>query len=218
MNKYFLFILLFSLCLFNCKKSTQVAPDNIKKSDKNIVVDHKTYSKVDAASLKKIESWSDYHSFNDFIQRFKKTSPDEAFDNVSELKDLTRILKDSLVIPEFNTPAFKSRLNVLQNEVLRLSDMARIPAITSQEANSQIDKILLVFGSLNDKINTLYSQKEFEAELDLDNLFTMDKAELIEPEKKQKSQQTENVLKREKTEKKRQKLKKPFVNLQSKKR
>ena len=177
---YFLFFILLSLCI-SCKNtSPNGTTEVIKQNDKNTVVTHKTFSKVNPNSLKKITTWKEYKAFNEFIARFEKTSPDEAFDNVIELKELTLALEDSLNIELFKKPSFKSRLHVIENEVLRLDDMANIPAITSEEVNHQIDKIFLVFGSLNDKINTSFEQERYEKEIKLDIFFTMDKKELIE--------------------------------------
>lgn len=186
MCKYFLFISLTFFCFLSCKKDKEAVAIEIKKSDKNISVKHKISSKVNTASLKRIESWKEYTAFEIFIKRFEKISPDEAFDNVKELKELTIALEDSLTIKSFKKSSFKSRLHVLENEVLRLNDMSNISAITSKEVNLQIDKIFLVFSSLNDKINTVFDQEKHEEEINLDNFFTMDKKELIEPEKSKK--------------------------------
>lgn len=180
MSKYILFLALPFILFLSCKKNAQITTTVINQNDKNIIVNHKTYTEVNKASLKKIASWKEYKNFDTFIKRFEKTSPEEAFDNVNELKDLTLALEDSLNIELFKTPSFKSRLHVIENEVLRLDDMASIAAITPKEVNTQIDKLFLVFGSLNDKINTTFNQEQYEKEITLDNFFTMDKDELIE--------------------------------------
>lgn len=183
MRKYFWLYTLLLGSLYCCKKSTQKVVENIKKSDNNITINHKAASKVNSSSLKKITPWKEYAAFNDFIKRFEKTTPDEAFDNVSELKELTFALEDSLNINSFKNNAFKSRLHVLENEVMRLDDMQDISAITAKEVNLQIDKIFLVFSSLNQKINTVFNQQNFEQQLDSNVLFTMDTKELLEPKR-----------------------------------
>jgi len=113
-------------------------------------------------------------------------------------------LEDSLNIDLFKTRSFKSRLHVLENEVMRLEDMSNIQAITTQEVNLQIDKIFLVFTSLNDKINTAFNQEKFEKDIDLGDFFTMDKKELIEDEKLPKKK----TKKKTKTDRKKSKRKK----------
>lgn len=204
MYKVFLFCFLILIGLSGCKKTTQTVTTEIKKNDNNKITTHKTYGIANVTSLKQIELWKEYTVFNEFFKRFEKISPTEAFDNITELKELTVALEDSLNIKTFKTPSFKSRLHVLENEVLRLTDMAVIPAITSKEVNAQIDKVFLVFGSLNDKINTALNQEKFEKEIHLDNFFTMDTKELVEkkeprklkiPKKKQKRKPIKKALK-----------------------
>jgi len=121
MRKYFFFFFLSFLCFLSCKKKVEAETiTEVKKSDKSSLVTHKISSKVNTPSLEKITAWKEYAVFNDFIKRYEKISPDEAFDNISELRELTFALEDSLNIDLFKTPAFKSRLHVLENEVLRL--------------------------------------------------------------------------------------------------
>ncbi|TYQ00091.1 hypothetical protein C7447_101700 [Tenacibaculum adriaticum] len=187
MNKSILFFFMIFILLFSCKKSIQTAKKETVKSDKSIIVKHKTYAILKDASIKKTQNWVAYKNFNEFLKRFETTSPNEAFSNVTELKELTKALKDSIIIEDFKTPAFNARLNVLENEILRLSDMSIIPAIKGDEVNNQIDKIFLVFGSLNDKINTIYDQKNFDKEIDLNNFFKLDTiGESIKREEKEK--------------------------------
>lgn len=180
MNNSFLFLILVVFCSLSCETNTQTTTASVKKNDKNTIVNHKPFSTVNTVSLKKIKPWKEYQLFDNFIKRFEKISPEEAFDNIFELKELTVALEDSLNIEIFKTNSFKSRLHVLENEVLRLDDMATIPAITTKEVNAQIDKLFLVYGSLNDKINTAFSQEKYEKEINLDNFFTMEKKELME--------------------------------------
>jgi hypothetical protein len=62
--------------------------------------------------------------------------------------------------------SFRTRVNVLENETLRLKDMTFIPAITANEVNTQVDKILAAFSATNSKINTVYSQLEVEQDIE----------------------------------------------------
>lgn len=171
--KLFFYLLLFSFIL-SCKQKKEQELLKIKKSDKNILVKHKTFTPINKTSSQKISSWQAYTNFEEFLPRFEETSPNEAFTNIRELRSLAKNLKDSLTIPKFKTPAFKARLNVLENEILRLEDMSSIPAITSKEVNYQIDKVFLVFSSLNEKINSVYQQEKLESEINLDAFFKID--------------------------------------------
>jgi len=49
--------------------------------------------------------------------------------------------------------------------------MTLIPSISASEVNSQVEKIMVIFGSVNDKINTVYTKKKFDKEINLDSLF-----------------------------------------------
>ena len=187
MSKYFLFIITAFTIFISCKKSTQTASIGPKNNTKNSITKHKKTGTLNTSSLKEIDSWKEYHLFSDFMKRYENISPNEAFDNVPELKDLTKALKDSLTIKDFKTPSFRTRLNVLNNEVLRLSDMSNIPAITTDEVNNQIDKIFLIYSSLNDKINTVFYQKKFEEEINLDDFFNLKEDENKVSEKKKKN-------------------------------
>ena len=106
------------------------------------------------------------------LNRFEKISPNEALNNALNLKDLAKDLKDSLKIKNFKISSFEARLNVLLNEALRLADMTKIPAIKAEEVNNQVAKILLIFSSLNEKINTVYIQEKFEDEINVEDLNT----------------------------------------------
>ena len=172
----FFYSALFLLLLFvGCKKSVQTPTETTKKSDLSQTIKHKTYSAVKPSAKNMIAKWKEYALVDDFLKAYENISPEEAFANTFELQELTKALKDSLNITVLKTPAFKSRLNVFENEVLRLSDMSEIPAITSTEVNQQIDKVLLIYGSLNDKINTVYNQQKFEEEINLDSFFKLER-------------------------------------------
>ena len=194
MNRFFaICCVLLTFVFISCKKSVQTPTTTIvQKSNMTVAVKHKTYNKLDALSENKITDWKEYKIVDELIEGYKHTSPQEALINSSDLQQNILFLKDSLNIQSLKTPAFRSRLNVLENEVLRLSDMAEIPTITSIEVNAQIDKILLVYGSLNDKINTVYDQEQFNAEINLDDFFVLEEKKSTDTKKTEKK----NIKKR----------------------
>ncbi|APG66137.1 hypothetical protein LPB136_12485 [Tenacibaculum todarodis] len=197
MKKATLLIILF--CSFlGCKKNIQEQKENIKKPELSIAVDFPKPDNLDQFSKKNITNWKEYEIFNSFLERFDKISPNEALNYAIELKDLIVNLKDSLKPKILKNNAFNTRLNVLENEALRLVDMTYISAIKAEEVNTQILKIIEVFGSVNQKINTLYSQKRFEdAILIDDNNYQTDTLPVIKErvKKQQNKPNTKNLKK-----------------------
>lgn len=59
--------------------------------------------------------------------------------------------------------------------------MTYIPAITAKEINAQIDKIFLVFGSVNAKINTIFNKKRLDEDFNLENFLKLDSSEIKKP-------------------------------------
>lgn len=170
MLKKIVFLLFLSFFLYTCKKKNPQEKVEVKKPEMSIVTQYKQYNELDKFSFEKTANWKEYTVLKEFLNRFQKTSPNEALSNASELKELVKNLKDSIRIEELKTSAFKTRINVLENEALRLADMNTISAISAKEVHNQINKILTVYGSLNDKINTVYKKKR----IDVDDFFNLD--------------------------------------------
>lgn len=179
MSKHFILLFFFIFIVFACKKQEEKATKAIeKKPEMSIAVKHKASMTLDTKTEKSMGEWREYLEVKEFLSRFEKVSPNEALSNALELKDLTKKLKDSIRINELKTPAFKARVNVLENEALRLADMTYIPAITPDEVNKQVEKLFLVFGSLNAKIKAHYQQKRLDKDLNLDSFLVLDSTEL----------------------------------------
>lgn len=155
----FCFFLLFA---WGCKeKNNKVVPTTAKKTKMMIDVQHQKIKPLQNISRKKIKNWKTYHDFTTFLKRFEKISPSESLTNASELKELSKNLKDSINVKSLNHAAFRARVNTLNNEILRLADMALIPSIEATEVHSQINKIFLIFNSVNAKIDAIFLKKEF---------------------------------------------------------
>lgn len=170
--RYTIFILLsFLLISFSCKKKENQKNTPVQKTGMNTVVKHKNYTVLDKYSNQEITNWKEYFTTDDFLQQLTSTTPTEALNNALELKKITKQLKDSLNIKTLKNPAFKARVNVFENEVLRLADMTYIPSISSKEVNIQVKKVLSLFGSINHKINTVYTKQRFDKEINLDSIF-----------------------------------------------
>ncbi|REH56659.1 hypothetical protein C7448_101702 [Tenacibaculum gallaicum] len=168
----FLFVIasLFFL-VTSCKKKEKQKEVLPTKTEMNISVKHTDYSEINEKYIDEIKPWKEYFTVEDFLQELKNTTPIEALNNALELKTLTKQFKDSLNIETLKTPAFKARINVFENETLRLADMTFIPSISAHQVNSQVEKIMMLFSSVNDKINTVYTKKKFDSEINLDSLF-----------------------------------------------
>ncbi len=166
-----LLILLISVFFFNCTPKKKNTVEKIVTSDMSTVVKHKKVTNLSELAKTKIQDWTEYNELDEFLGRFSSVSPNQALQMANELKGLVKSLNDSLKIETLKTNALKARTNVLENEILRLNDMTLIPSIKAKEINNQVDKILLIYSSYNAKVNTIYSKKEFDEEINLDDFF-----------------------------------------------
>ncbi|MGB1042002.1 MAG: hypothetical protein ACPGU6_01280 [Tenacibaculum sp.] len=171
MKYLFSFLLSFLLLSISCKKEASQKDNIVSKTGMDTSTKHAKSTDLEKDPRKQIKDWKEYFIAEDFIKQFENTTATEALNNAIELKTLTKQLKDSLNIDILRTPAFKARMNVFENEVLRLADMTYIPSIPSKEVNSQVAKILALFGSMNTKINTVYAKRKFDKAIKLDSLF-----------------------------------------------
>lgn len=171
MSRFLLVIASLFILVTSCKKKSVQKEEFPTKTEMNISVKHADYSEINKKYVDEIKPWKEYFIVEDFLQELKNTSPTEALNNALELQTLTKQFKDSLNIESLKTPAFKARINVFENETLRLADMTFIPSISAQQVNSQVEKIMMLFSSVNDKINTVYTKKQFDSEINLDSLF-----------------------------------------------
>ena len=157
-----------SFFLFSCgNKKTDTIKKTQGKSKLSIAKQHATYEKINPIFEKEVENWQELNTVHSFIQKFDKVSPNEALSNALELRDLVTILKDSVTPNIFDIPSFQARVNILHNETLRLADLTRIPAITFEDVNLQVNKTIVAFSSVNSKINTILSKKQFEDAVDI---------------------------------------------------
>ena len=162
-----LYILLF--IFFSCGDKTIKKTGEIERKPLlSIVNEHSRISDIQLFYNKEIENWEELNSLNVFLSKFKKSSPNEVLSNALELKELVKNLKDSVIPEKFDIPSFTARVNILNNEVLRLTDLTYIPSIKAAEVNAQVEKVLSSFSSLKGKINTIITQKKFQDAIDVD--------------------------------------------------
>lgn len=157
----------FTLLIISCNNPKKKQEIDIRKSQLSIVKKHNTFISIQSNSSKNISKWKEYNFLNEFINRYNSISANEALNNALELASLVKNLKDSIRPKDLLTSSFRTRINVLENEALRLKDMTYIPAITAKEINNQVTKILEAYSATNSKINTVYNQLEIEKEIEL---------------------------------------------------
>ncbi|WP_457618374.1 hypothetical protein, partial [Lutibacter sp.] len=77
-------------------------------------------------------------------------------------------MKDSIRIEKLKQPSVIARLNVLENEALRLADMATIHSISNEEVKNEVEKIVEIYSAVNSKINTIYKVAAIQKSLEVD--------------------------------------------------
>ena len=170
--KFFFPLLLFVLILtFSCKEN--VKNDRLETTKKDTIAASKKNKRNISVSLqptakKELASWKEYQLVDEILSKFNTISNTEAISNAQELSELVTHLKDSIRDKRLKSPPVITRINILQNECLRLNDMAKIPAITPQEIDKEIDNILYAYAAFNAKINSVIAVRSAENELELD--------------------------------------------------
>ena len=164
-----IFLILFTILFYSCGDATVNQGLSVNKPEINTVKKHTIKSDLDKISQKNILNWKEYRSVADNIKKFSSISANEALNNAIQLANLVKLMKDSIRPKDLINPSFRTRVNVLENEALRLKDMTFISSITSKEVNQQVDKIMAAFSATNSKINTVYSQLEVEKEIQINS-------------------------------------------------
>ena len=150
------------------KPKTQVisTQDSLKIANSRIEV---SLGEVLIPSAKKaVNHWREYHDVDEFLTQFYNISTTEALSNAKELSVLVTLMKDSIRVKDLKIPSVIARLNVLENETLRLADMATISSIKNTEVKDEVTSILTVYSALNSKINTLYKASAIQKALEVD--------------------------------------------------
>jgi len=164
--KYFIFFII--LLSFSCKKNKaddEVFPTEKVKDTllKNYTLEVTEDLKPQAKEL--VKDWGEYQKVDEFLHNNQNTNAEETLFNAEELARLTQELKDSIRIETFQTPDYKIRLNVINNEALRLKDMSTIPHLSADEVLSEYQKVFEAFNALNSKLNNKISKEKINKEL-----------------------------------------------------
>lgn len=153
---------------FSCKKDVEQPKELIsdKKTEKAIptqtlVVSERLKPSADSIARK----WEAYMKVAEFLKINGAISNEETLYNAKDLVKLTESLKDSIPLENLNNPAMKIRINVLNNEALRLQDMADIKVITDKEILEERQKIYDALSAINYKLNNLTDQAKINEQL-----------------------------------------------------
>lgn len=160
---YIVFIIIFTIVSCNNSKK-ELAPEQKSKpanhtKTKNAIID------LTPKAKKLTQNWIEYQNINEYIQQYKEISITNSLLNAKRLAELTQQLKDSIRVEKLNNSSVKIRLNVLNNEALRLADMATINQITEKEVIIENKNILNAYSALNIKINNIVSQENINSQL-----------------------------------------------------
>ncbi|MFY0602640.1 MAG: hypothetical protein JXQ93_01740 [Flavobacteriaceae bacterium] len=170
--KYFYFFVVLILCI-SCDETVQEKKDKqIATSENSLAKDHDAILEVNVASKKEISKWMFYSNLSDFLVKFKKSTSNEALSNALELGSLIKVLKDSTKPKPLDTPSVLARINLLETESLRLSDMTKISVIKAEEVHDQVNKVIQAFSALNSKINTVFLQQNLDRNINLKDFKT----------------------------------------------
>lgn len=157
--RFFLSLLL-SFFIFSCDNNLKNETlSNKEIAQKSNATDDEFFKitlkkvKLHSEAKKVVEDWQEYIAVSEFIPEFYNTSTKQALFNSIEFYKLTSYLKDSTKIEQFTKPSIKTRINVLNNEALRLFDMDSIPSITNKEVIHETENIINAYNALNIKIN-----------------------------------------------------------------
>lgn len=121
--------------------------------------------KLQPAAKEMTKDWNEYNKVNELLNEYRTTTASEIKLNAKELARLTRELKDSIRIETFKDPAYRIRLNVLNNEALRLADMSEIPSITETAIFKEYQKVFDAFSAINSKLNNATKKEKINKDL-----------------------------------------------------
>jgi len=157
------------ILVLSCKDSVVKRVQKSKTPEKNTVKKHPVTSSLAKSAQDTIDSWKEYVSVADNLKKLTSTSANEALNNALQLASLVKKMKDSIRPLDLINASFRTRVNVLENETLRLKDMTFISSISAKEVHEQVAKIMAAFSATNSKINTVYSQLEVEKEIQINS-------------------------------------------------
>ena len=178
------FLLIILLTGFSCNKTKDVQEVSEKadslKLDANRIENRIGETLIPEAKAA-MDNWKEYQLVDEMLLKYYSISTLEALSNADELSRLVKMMKDSIKIDNLKKPNIIARVNVLENETLRLADMAEIPSISSEEVKEEVSNILAIYSAINSKINTIYQSESLQNMLEVDTEVPINIQEITTP-------------------------------------
>ncbi len=178
------FLLIILLTGFSCNKTKDVQEVSEKadslKLDANRIENRIGETLIPEAKVV-LDNWKEYQLVDEMLLKYYSISTLEALSNAEELSRLVKMMKDSIKIENLKKPNIIARINVLENETLRLADMATIPSISKKEVKEEVNNIVAIYSAFNSKINTIYKSESIQNMLEVDTEVPVDIQEITTP-------------------------------------
>ncbi len=178
------FLLIILLTGFSCNKTKDVQEVSEKadslKFDANRIENRIGETLIPEAKVV-LDNWKEYQLVDEMLLKYYSISTLEALSNADELSRLVKMMKDSIKIENLKKPNIIARINVLENETLRLADMATIPSISKKEVKEEVNNIVAIYSAFNSKINTIYKSESIQNMLEVDTEVPIDIQEITTP-------------------------------------
>jgi hypothetical protein len=165
------FLLIILLLSFSCNRNKETAQvsenaDSLKL-DANRIENRIGETLIPEAKAV-MDNWKEYQNVDELMLKYYSITTLEALTNAEELSRLVKMMKDSIRIEKLKKPNIIARINVLENETLRLADMANIPSISKEEVKEEVSNIVAIYSAMNSKINTIYQAEGIQNTLEFD--------------------------------------------------
>lgn len=170
MKKQILKIILCILIL-GCSNSKKSNPKKKVKSEflETYFYDFQEEFSGDCDTIFALKNWKAYHDFKNLLsKKYVTTNMKKALLFSDSLVYFMGELKKSITISILNSPSFLARVHVLETQVLRFEDMAKIKAIKAKEASKQVGKIFKAHDAFIKKINDIYATQAFEKKIQIE--------------------------------------------------
>lgn len=164
MIKQFIYILFITCVLGACKSEVKRKAQEALVEDIQEIMTNSIDGQLSAMAKDSLSSWTGFQNVASGIERYTSVTKSQALENAKELSLLIKNISDSIKVDRLERPDIRIRFNVLYNHSLRLNDMSTIPTVSDEEVSQEIEKMLLAFSSINEKINLIFKIAEYEKE------------------------------------------------------
>ncbi len=165
------FLLIILLFNFSCNRNKGTAEVSEKSDSLNYDV-NRIENRIGETLIPEarvaLDNWKEYQEVDKLLLKYYSITTLEALADAKELSELVKFMKDSIRIEKLQKPNIIARINVLQNETLRLADMATIPSISKEEVKEEVGNIVSIYSAINSKINTIYQAESLQNALEVD--------------------------------------------------